>query len=58
MVKDTAFNLFLRVNGGGGGINFGNVCKTQHFSFYPDIHARRLGGWIQNTEIQKYMSLF
>ena len=44
----------LRVNGGWRETNFWDVCKTQHFSFYPDIHAKRLGGWIQNTEIQKY----
>ena len=23
--------------GGGGGINFWNVCKTQHFQFHPDL---------------------
>ena len=29
----------LRVNGGWRETNFWDVCKTQHFSFYPDIHA-------------------
>ena len=27
----------LRVNGVDGGINFGNMCKTQHFQFHPDL---------------------
>ena len=41
----------LRVNGGWRETNFWDVCKTQHFSFYPDIHAKHLGG---GFKIQKY----
>ena len=43
----------LRVNGGWRETDFWDVCTTQHFSFYPDIYAKHLGGWIP---IQKYSS--
>ena len=44
---------YIRVNGGWRETDFWDVCTTQHFSFYPDIYAKHLGGWIP---IQKYSS--
>ena len=43
----------LGVNGGWRETDFWDVCTTQHFSFYPDIYAKHLGGWMS---IQKYSS--
>ena len=45
------FGRGLRVNGGWRETNFWDVCKTQHFSFCLDIHAKHLGG---GFKIQKY----
>ena len=45
----------LRVNGGWRETNFWDVCKTQHFSFSPNIRAKHLGldSKYRNTEIQQ-----
>ena len=45
------FGRGLRVNGGWRETNFWDVCKTQHFSFCLDIHAKH--SKYRNTEIQQ-----
>ena len=39
----------LGVNGGWNETDFLDACTTQHFSFYRDICAKHLGGWIKTT---------